>query len=167
MECRIHWMWLKVSLGLLAGRYVRTGRTPLSPNVVINHRANVDSSSVVEAVWKMDSIYCQSCLRGLWEATIHLLAILKRRSHCTGISFNHLPETGGKVRWHTILFFFFTASILLYLKVKFFLPRGATLLMCFIIIIIKSPKIYAAPCPLAPLLFGTLCSSLASSISPC
>lgn len=44
---------------------------------------------------------------GLWEAAINLLAIFKRRSQCTGISFNHLPETGGMVSYGTIVPFFF------------------------------------------------------------
>lgn len=42
-ECGILGILLKLPLAPLVGTYVRTGRMPPSPNVVINHWASVDS----------------------------------------------------------------------------------------------------------------------------
>lgn len=82
-----------------SGTYIKSrGASTRWADAVINHGAGFDSS-VAQAVWKMDSIYCRGCLRGFARQPSISQLSPKEGAKRTRISFHHLPR---QVVWFSV-----------------------------------------------------------------
>ncbi len=138
-------MWLKLTAGLLWNIWDWGESLSAGTQLLIKVRALIHLSCRQLGRW---TLFTAKAVWGALGGSHQSLDYLEKKEPMH----RHQFQSPLRDRWYGKLlhnsFSFFTSCLRLKLKVKFFffLPQGTVLLMCFIIIIIISPK--NTPCTL-------------------